>query len=105
MSEDTSVMLDTDVSDSSLTTPAKLAVESTYRPAADEDGDGSYTSPTAALISSQLRVAREILFSPPVERARRPSMRWSAPLSPQSLEAELTAATKTTRYQKVAQSR
>lgn len=57
----------------------------------------NFHSPTIALIDTQLRVAREILLSPPVQAARRTSTRWSQPLSPASLEHELSQATKQTR--------
>lgn len=57
------------------------------------------------MIDNQLRVAREILFSPPVQHARRASLRWSAPLSPASLEAELQQATRMSKLQKVTTAR
>src|SRR6185312_4151075 len=48
---------------------------------------------------------QELLLSPPVVSARRPSARWSEPLSPDSLGAELSAATRQSKAEKVARVR
>jgi hypothetical protein len=87
-----------------LQTPPRTPVQS---PAADGPVvDAGYGSPISnALVDEQLRTAKEILFSPPVVNARRESMRWSAPLSPNSLELELQSATKHTKLQRLQDAR